>query len=274
MRRTPSFRRAPFAAVSALLCVAPVALAQNAKSTSPAAQPLPQSASEQKYAPELVATGRMRFGASCGFCHGPEATGGSSGPDLTRSAVVAADEHGDRIGALVRAGRADAGMPAFPALGDSDLAAIVAFIHDQKAQAADETGDRRFVEPGDLTSGNARAGKRYFANACAGCHSATGDLAGVASRYQGLDLLRRMLNPRGRATATVTAPDGSIVAGTVVQRDEFTIALTTADGAYRSWPVGRVRFEINDPMRAHFDQLGRYTDTAMHDVLAYLETLR
>jgi cytochrome c oxidase cbb3-type subunit III len=273
MRWILSFRRAPFVAVSGMLFVAPVALAQNARGPSPAAQPLPHSASEQAYAPDLVAAGRARFGATCGFCHGPEATGGASGPDLTRSAVVAADQHGDRIGALVRAGRAEAGMPAFTGLGDADLAAIVAFIHDQKAHAAEETGDRRFVEPGDLTTGNARAGRRYFATACAGCHSPTGDLAGVASRHEGLDLLRRMLNPRGAAAVTVTTPDGSTVAGTIVHRDEFTIAVTTADGTYRSWPVERVRLAISDPMRAHFDQLARYTDATMHDVLAYLQTL-
>ncbi|HVY63329.1 MAG TPA: c-type cytochrome [Gammaproteobacteria bacterium] len=255
----------------------PVGLAQNVSATSPAAQPLPRSASTQTYAPDLVAAGRTRFAAACGFCHGPEATGGSSGPDLTRSAVVAADEHGDRIGALVRTGRATAGMPAFPALSDADLAAIAAFIHEQKTKAEAETGDRRSVEPEDLVTGNARAGRRYFATACASCHSADGDLAGVASRYEGLDLLRNMLYPRGprpTATATVTTRDGATVTGTLAYRDEFTIALTTAAGEYRSWPVDRVRLEIRDPLQAHFEQLGRYTDATMHDVLAYLQTLR
>jgi len=196
MRRIPSFRRAPFVAAIVMISAPPTALAQSASGTSPAAQPLPRSALPQTYAADLVGAGRTRFAASCGFCHGPEATGGSSGPDLTRSGVVAADEHGDRIGALVRAGRAEAGMPAFPALADTDLAAIVAFIHDQKTKAEAETGDRRFVEAEDLMTGNARAGRRYFATACAGCHSAAGDLAHVASRYEGLDLLRCMLNPQ------------------------------------------------------------------------------
>ena len=59
--------------------------------------------------------------------------GGETGPDLTRSALVAADVRGDTIGPLVRNGRVDKGMPAFT-LGDADLAAIVAFIHDQKIE--------------------------------------------------------------------------------------------------------------------------------------------
>jgi cytochrome c oxidase cbb3-type subunit 3 len=195
--------------------------------------------------------------------------------------LVAADEAGNRIDGLVRTGRADAGMPAFPALADSDLAAIVAFIHDQKTAAEAATGGRRSVEVADLTTGNARAGRRYFESACARCHSATGDLAGVASRYEGLALLRRMLYPAGqqgtparRPTATVTTRDGATVVGEVAYRDEFTIAVTTAAGEYRSWPTDRVRIAVSDPLQAHVDQLARYTDATMHDVLAYLHTLR
>jgi cytochrome c oxidase cbb3-type subunit 3 len=195
--------------------------------------------------------------------------------------VVAADERGNRIEELVRTGRVDAGMPAFPALANADLAAIVAFVHDQKTAAEAATGGRRSVEPADLATGNARAGLRYFEQACARCHSATGNLAGVASRYSGLALLRRMLYPASqqgvparRPTATVTTRDGTTIAGEVAYRDEFTIAVTTAAGEYRSWPTDRVRIAVSDPLQAHVDQLARYTDATMHDVLAYLNTLR
>jgi len=281
MRRSSPFRRAPWVAGAIMLCALRAAFAQNPSEASPAARPVPRTSSPQTYAAELVAAGRARFAANCGFCHGPEATGGSGGPDLTRSALVAADERGNRIDALVRAGRAEAGMPAFPALGDSDLAAIVAFIHDQKTQAETATGGRRSVEVADLETGNARAGRRYFVSACTGCHSASGDLAGVASRYQGLGLLRRMLYPAGqqgvparRPAATVTTRDGTTITGEVAYRDEFTIAVTTAAGEYLSWPADRVRIAVSDPLQAHVDQLARYTDATMHDVLAYLYTLR
>ncbi len=264
-----------------MLGAAPVALAQNGSEASPAARPVPPTAAPQEYAPELIAAGRTRFAANCGFCHGPEATGGSGGADLTRSALVAADERGNRIGMLVTAGRAEAGMPAFPTLAESDLAAIVAFIHDQKTKAEAATGGRRSVEVGDLQTGNARAGRRYFESACKRCHSATGDLAGVASRFEGLALLRRMLypgsqlgTPARRPTAIVTTRDGESVTGEVANRDEFTIAVTEAGGRYRSWPVDRVSVTISDPLQAHADQLVRYTDATMHDVLAYLHTLR
>src|SRR5215468_7172420 len=68
--------------------------------------------------------GQQLLSTECGFCHGANARGGSSGPDLTRSALVQTDEGGKQIGAFVRAGRPDRGMPAF-ALTDaqvSDLA--------------------------------------------------------------------------------------------------------------------------------------------------------
>jgi cytochrome c oxidase cbb3-type subunit 3 len=264
-----------------MLCMASAAQAQNGKEASPAARPLPPTTVPQEYPAELVAAGRTRFAANCGFCHGPEATGGSGGADLTRSALVAADERGNRIGALLKAGRAEAGMPAFPALAESDLAAIVAFIHEQKTKAEAATGGRRSVEVADLQTGNARAGRRYFESACKRCHSATGDLAGVASRIEGLALLRRMLYPSGQSgtparkpTAVVTTRDGEKVTGEVAYRDEFTIAVTETGGRYRSWPLDRVAVTVSDPLQAHVDQLARYTDATMHDVLAYLSTLR
>jgi cytochrome c oxidase cbb3-type subunit 3 len=284
MQIPPPFRRVTLVAAAALLCAAQTALAQPPRSEeSPAARPVPPTAAPQEYAPELVAAGRARFVANCGFCHGPDATGGSGGSDLTRSELVAADEHGNRIGPVVRTGRAEAGMPGFPALAEGDLAAIVAFVHDRKTQAEAAVGGRRSVEVADVLTGDARAGRRYFESSCTSCHSATGDLAGIASRVEGLALLRRMLYPGGQAPAgapayrpkaTVTTRDGETITGEVAARDEFTIAVIDADGRYRSWPTAHVRFTVDDPLEAHVAQLARYTDAAMHDVLAYLHTLR
>ena len=105
----------------------------------------PQTATAQQYPAEQIDAGRTRFAAQCGFCHGRDAGGGESGPDLTRSALVAADVRGDRIVPLVRSGRVDKGMPAFT-LPDADLTAIVAYIHDQKTQADAAVGGRRSVD--------------------------------------------------------------------------------------------------------------------------------
>ena len=237
----------------------------------------------QEYSREQVEAGRTRFAAQCGFCHGRDAAGGDGGPDLTRSTLVATDVRGDTILPVVRSGRSDKGMPAFT-LPDADLTAIVAFIHDQKTQADNATGGRRAVDVADLQSGDPAAGQRYFDAACARCHSASGDLAGVATRLQGLPLLQRMLNPasggrgnpspRGVPTVRVTTDSGETVTGKLAYRDEFTIAITDDSGWYRSWSAGRVKVSVDDPLQAHVDQLGKYTDRDMHDVLAYLQTLQ
>jgi cytochrome c oxidase cbb3-type subunit 3 len=256
--------------------------AQDRNEASPAAAPVPTAATAQTYPVELIEAGRQRFAANCGFCHGRDATGGSGGSDLTRSELVAEDLRGDRIGTVVRGGRVDAGMPAFPTLTESDLEAIVAFIHDRNAEAASATGGRRSVEVADLATGNARTGARYFDDNCTGCHSASGDLAGIASRLEGLALLRRMLFPGSegpaaqslRPSVTVTTRAGQRISGSLAHRDEFTIALTDASGRYRSWPAPSVEIDVNDPLEGHVDLLGRYTDREMHDVLAFLQTLR
>jgi cytochrome c oxidase cbb3-type subunit 3 len=173
-------------------------------------------------------------------------------------------------------------MPAFP-VSDGELAALIAFIHDQKMQADVSSGGRRSVDRTDLQSGDAAAGKRYFDAACVRCHSATGDLAGVAARHQGLTLLQRMLYPgaggrgsstRAPQTIAVTLSSGQTLTGRLAYRDEFMIAITDDAGWFRSWPASHVRFTIDDPLQAHVEQLGKYSDDDMHNVLAYLQTLR
>ena len=76
------------------------------------------------------------------------------------------------------------------------------------------------------------------------------------------------------ATVGVTLPSGEKISGALAYRDEFTIALTDASDRYRSWPAQQVTFTVNDPLDAHAEQLGKYSDEDMHDVLAYLQTLR
>lgn len=251
---------------------------------SPASQKPPATKVSQMYAPELIQTGRGRFGSQCGFCHGRDTQGGESGPDLTRSSLVADDLRGDKLGPFLHTGRPDKNMPAF-SLSDSDLAAVVAFIHDEKTKAESETGGRRSVEPADLQTGNAEAGKRYFngTGGCARCHSPTGDLATIGSRFQGLPLLHRMLYPgsgqnAGPAptppTLSVKTASGQTVTGKLARRDEFTITLTDAAGWQRTWPLESVTVSGDEPLRAHSDLLPKYTDEDIHNLIVYLVTLR
>jgi cytochrome c oxidase cbb3-type subunit 3 len=153
----------------------------------------------QAYPPEQIQAGALRFTSQCGFCHGRDAAGGESGPDLTRSDLVAEDTRGNKIGPLLRAGRPDRGMPAFN-LSDTDLGAIVAFIHDQKIQYEALGGGRRSVAAADLATGSAEAGLRYFigAGGCSGCHSGTGNRAGAAEGYLYSSFGRDRCCARGR----------------------------------------------------------------------------
>jgi len=263
------------------------------KERSQTTQAASQSANSRSYPPDQIQAGRTLFAAQCSFCHGRDAGGGESGPDLMASALVEQDVHGEKIGEVVRNGRLGKGMPAFDHVDEQQLAALVAFIYDRKVKAKE--GRRRTVDVKDLQTGNAEAGMRYFngAGGCAKCHSPSGDLAGIAGKLQGLELLKRMLyRENGRAaesspgdgrlaepskaipTATVTLPSGEAVTGKLAYRDEFTIALTDPSGWYRSWPVTRVKFTVMNPLDAHIEQLGKYTDEDMHNVLAYLQTLR
>jgi cytochrome c oxidase cbb3-type subunit 3 len=224
----------------------------------------------------LVEAGQPLFLQNCGFCHGRDAGGGESGPDLTASKLVLGDRAGENIAPVIRAGRPDKGMPKFN-LPEADIAALVAFIHHQRNQAAANPGGRRSVAVADLQTGNVEAGKQYFngAGTCSKCHSPSGDLAGVAKRFQGLKLEQRFLYPHGAAaTVRVTVGSGESVSGTLIYRDEFTIGLRDADGWYHSWPANRVKYSIDDRAEAHAELLSKYTDADIHNLMAYLQTLR
>ena len=241
-------------------------------------------------APE-AGSGEALFAAQCGFCHGRDATGGQTGPDLTDSELVGQDVGGDKIAPVVKNGRAEKGMPPFGSLGDSDLKKIVEYLHERKKAVDANPGRRRKVSVTDLSTGQPDAGRAYFegAGGCKTCHSPTGDLVGIASKYRGLALMQRMLYPTpgnavqpapgekrkpNPATATITFASGQSVTGTLAYRDEFTIAITDSAGYYRSWPTSEVKVSVKDPLQAHADLLPRYTDADIHNLFAYLQTLK
>jgi cytochrome c oxidase cbb3-type subunit 3 len=194
--------------------------------------------------------------------------------------MVAEDMRGDKLLPFLRVGRPDKGMPSYDLPAD-ELNAMVAFIHSQMDKFATLGGGRRSVEPEDLRTGTAAAGRAYFngAGGCSGCHTPTGDLAGVATRYQGLALLRRMLSPSGNpapkpAKVTLTLASGEKILAPLASEDEFSITILDSSGARRKYEKDAVKFKVDDPLSAHFTQLGKYTDSDMHNVYAYLETLK
>jgi cytochrome c oxidase cbb3-type subunit 3 len=234
------------------------------------------SAASSAQSSQLVQKGSALFRQNCSFCHGRDATGGESGPDLTRSRLVREDTNGDKIGPVIRSGRPEKGMPRFELTGPQ-IASLVAFVHAQQFNARNRKGGRKGVDPSDLQTGNAQAGQEYFngAGGCASCHSPTGDLAGVASRYIGLQLEEQMLYPKqAKSTVTVTVPSGQTMSGTLAYLDEFTVALRDATGQYHSWRTRDVQVKIVSPAEAHLELMGKYTDDDVHNLMAYLQTLK
>jgi cytochrome c oxidase cbb3-type subunit 3 len=225
---------------------------------------------------EAIAAGGALFQQNCAFCHGRDAGGGETGPDLTRSKLVSADVGGDKIGDVVLHGRPDKGMPAFP-FSSEQIANLAAFIHSEQTKAMAQSGKRKGVDVSDLQTGNVEAGKAYFdgAGGCSKCHSPTGDLAGIASRYEGLQLEERMLYPKDvKSKVTVTLPSGETIAGILAYQDEFTLGLRDDPGRYRSWRVSDVKFKVDSPVDAHVAQFSKYSDDDIHNLMAYIQTLR
>jgi cytochrome c oxidase cbb3-type subunit 3 len=235
---------------------------------------------------EAAERGRKIFVPTCGFCHGNDAHG-KSGPDLVRSALVLHDNGGDVIGPVIRNGRLDRGMPAFAALTAEQIADISTFLHSRAA----DVSNRFAYKIGDVITGDAQRGAAFFNGDghCASCHSPTGDLAHVATKYDAVELQRRMLYPApnlidvfmGKAVTppappkvTVHLANGEQVSGTLDHLDEFTVSLHDASGWLRSFSRENVTIDVQDPRAAHESLLPKYTDEQMHDVLAFLETLK
>lgn len=231
----------------------------------------------KSYPQSLVQSGRDLFRQDCSFCHGRDAGGGETGPDLTRSKLVTQDVDGDKIGPVVRNGRPDKGMPRFDR-SDEQIASLMAFIHTQQNHALTrKAGGRKGVDVSDLQTGNVEAGKQYFngAGGCATCHSPTGDLAGIASRFRGLELEEEMLYPRhAKSKVTVTLTSGQAITGTLRYLDEFTVGLVDDTGTYRSWRTADVQYKVDAPVNAHVELFPKYTDDDIHNLMAYLQTLR
>jgi cytochrome c oxidase cbb3-type subunit 3 len=259
-----------------LLVILSVSGAQIPDSSAQAPQEAKQSSTTERksYPVALVQSGDALFQQNCSFCHGRNAGGGAGGTDLRGSKLVTEDVDGDKIGAVVRSGRPEKGMPHFD-FSDQQIASLMAFIHTQQNNAL--TWGRRSVDVSDLQTGNVEAGRQYFygVGGCANCHSPTGYLAGVASRYDGLALEEQMLYPKNaKSKVAVTLTSGQTIKGSLEYLDEFTVGMIDLTGAYRSWRASDVKYSVDAPVNAHVELLGKYSDDDVHNLIAYLQTLR
>ena len=226
---------------------------------------------------KMAAEGAKIFSPNCGFCHGVDARGGSA-PDLLRSSVVLDDNQGELIGQTVHDGRPSKGMPAFPSLTNEQLRDIAEYLHLQVELAA----NRGTYKTLNVVTGDAKAGEAYFNGdgKCNSCHSVTGDLAHIASKMKPPDLQQTFLYPAARqqrssTRATVTLPDGTKITGTLKHLDDFYISLYDAGGSYHSYPLQKgLSVQIEDKLLFHRQMLDKYTNRQMHDLTAYLVTLK
>jgi cytochrome c oxidase cbb3-type subunit 3 len=236
----------------------------------------PKPASPQPVPPDpAIESGHKLFLQSCAFCHGPDATGARA-PDLVRSPLLAHDVKGDKIGEVIRLGRVDKGMPALP-LTDPQILDVAAYLHSRADEALKSSHVSEQYPLEKLLTGDAAAGMAYFngPGGCKTCHSSTGDLAKVATKYSPLDLQSHMLYPEGKHTvAIVTLPSGEQFKGPLVHADDFVIGLRDASGWYRSFPRDRVKVELQDGLAAHREQLDKLTQANVHNLFAYLASLK
>ncbi|HEX4168534.1 MAG TPA: c-type cytochrome [Bryobacteraceae bacterium] len=236
--------------------------------------------------PAAAARGKTVYLAQCVSCHGPEARGDDKGPDLVRSLTILHDRYGSTLKPFLQKGhQTQSGMPSTN-LTDAQITDLSHFLHQQVDNTLRSGPYSKVL---NVLTGDAAAGEAYFngPGGCKACHSPTGDLAGIASRYEPPVLQQRFLFPhtvgfRAGAmapvkplTATVTTPDGQSVTGIVEKIDDFNISLRDSSGDYHTFTRSPdVKVEKHDPYAAHEELLDKYTDKDIHDVVAYLETLK
>jgi cytochrome c oxidase cbb3-type subunit 3 len=219
------------------------------------------------------------------------------GVNLLRSPLVLTDQHGELILPVVRGGRMNPGMPPmppFPQIPDDDVKAIAEYIHAVAATMRGQGNPPPGSEPVvlNILVGDPNAGKAYFEAKCSTCHSTTGDLQAIGTRYADPVQLQnswvagagggrggrggRGGAARAQVTVAVTLPSGQKVEGRLDRIDDFIVVLTPADGVQRSFRrTGDVpRVEIRDPLEGHRKLLSVYTDKDIHDVTAYLVTVK
>jgi cytochrome c oxidase cbb3-type subunit 3 len=238
--------------------------------------------------PALVARGKSLYAVTCQACHGVDLRGGDlGGPNLLRSQVVLSDQDGELILPIIQGARQSTGMPAIK-MTAADVKATATYIHSVVGASKGQGAPPDIGVPvTNILVGAAAAGQKYFAVKCTGCHSVTGDLQGIATRYPDPKALQnrwvsgggtgRGGNPdRRMVTVSVTQPSGEKAEGRLIRIDDFIVTLADSDGSLRTFrrDGNNPKVEEKDPMQAHRDLLSVYTDKNIHDVTAYLVTLK
>jgi cytochrome c oxidase cbb3-type subunit 3 len=239
-------------------------------------RPGPGPANKQTVDAVAADRGKTTYLAECITCHGPKARGNESGPDLIRSLVVLADRYGTQLGPFLRNGHPRQSAASAASFTQTQIQDLSHFLKLQFNETLRSSPNFRVQ---NVLTGDARAGSAYFngEGKCNTCHSASGDLASLGKKYDPPTLQQRFLFPQRTkpTTITVTSRSGPPVSGTLVRIDDFNVSLRDASGDYRSWKrTPELKIERSDPYAGHIDVLDKITDKNMHDVVAYLESLK
>jgi cytochrome c oxidase cbb3-type subunit 3 len=239
---------------------------------------------------DVLLRGKTLYGANCAGCHADDMRGViGKGSNLLRSPVAMDDQHGE----LIIANLAKHNPPV--TLVAADGVAASEYIHSVLATMGAQGSPPGRNPVGlqlNVLVGDAQAGKSYFDGHCASCHSITGDMKGIGSKYDDPRQLQNAWVPGtgaaggrggrggGRGgTATVTLANGQKIEGSLVHEDDFLVILKLADGTRRSIPIenGVPKVEVPDAQAAHKKMVMELDDPQnknMHDVTAYLATLK
>jgi len=230
------------------------------------------------YPEDAINRGLPAYNSTCGYCHGERGKGGKAGPDLIASLVTLHDEDGVQFAEFVR-GPQHSKVVKIDA-SDSQIADIAAYLHSRVIYAS----GRGQVHVSEVLVGDSKAGEQYFSGAggCNKCHSPGSDLKGVGAKYDPPTLQERLVMPRsgrggsGRGAATLTLPSGETIKGTSLLLTDFYVTLRLADGSTKTWARshGVPKVEVTDPLQAHIDIMTRLSDIDMHNLTAYLATLK
>jgi cytochrome c oxidase cbb3-type subunit 3 len=232
--------------------------------------------------PEVAARGKALWEASCTSCHAADLRGTNKGINLVRDQLVMDDQKGELIGKFLEEPHAAGSVPktAWTAQQISDVAAYMhTFFMYMNVT----------LPPGSILVGNAAAGETYVKAHCLNCHGVTAkgpsasSLAGIGSRISDPKALQNRFVAGGggrggaaRVTVTLTMPGGKTVTAPLIHKDDFEVVIQDPDGITRSIPRnGDVpKIEEHDPLQGHRDLWLIYTDKDIHDVTAYLVTLK
>jgi cytochrome c oxidase cbb3-type subunit 3 len=223
--------------------------------------------------PDKVAAtrGAPQFVENCSICHG-KAARGAMAPSLITSDLVLTDEHGEQLVPFLKKGNPGKGMPAFATMSDQQLMDIAEFLHLQ----VEDVANRGAYQVLNILVGNAAKGKAYVEAHCMSCHTAD-TFAHIASKFRSAEQLQRnWIWPAHDGSVLVNIKtSGGTISGRVTQMSDFRITLVDSSGEAHTIARGSgVEVQINDQLAAHQELVMTLANDDMHNVTAYLETLK